>query len=376
MKENIELSLHRTTRHIEEDLEYYFSEQRDKHNQIRPADDISPCTPEAPAGIDFGSRAEPGNLFFPHACHSLQRIFIGISFPLYANSWGTAFLRHLLELIRPDGAVILPVYPEMQAHEKGLWCRSSLENIFRSRSRLAGISNIWAENDGVMSMRVRRKWPAVVASTGRWLWQQGSRDAWRTALRGDTAAARESWQDLCARHWRCAQTSAIGEQILRDCLGARRKLCVTVHGKDSGLLALELLFSPYLRMRQVRVYDARENERQLQAMEEACATGPHGTLEYAPAVDAPSDAVFALDGLPSESALSSVPSHGIVVCAPGVLRDGAAPSGFTVCERYSTQVATQLREQPPIHHYSMQIEEKIAAEAAGDAPSFAVLRRT
>ena len=85
----------------------------------------------------------------------MDRIFIGISFPLFSNNWGAAFLRHLLGLIKPNGAVILPVYPEVQARDQGLWCRSSLENIFRSRSRYIGISNIWAENDGVMSMRDR-----------------------------------------------------------------------------------------------------------------------------------------------------------------------------------------------------------------------------
>ena len=261
-----DISLHRAARYIDEDLEYYFTDRRDKHNQIRPRDDIAPHVPEARPDARAPSRAQPGSLFHPYPRHALHRIFIGISFPLYSNSWGAAFLRYLLELLRPGGAIILPVYPELQAHEKGLWCRSSLESVFRSRRRLVGMSNIWAENDGVMSLRVGRKWPPVIASTARALWQQAPRAAWRCALQADAGAAAEAWRAACARHWRCAQMSAVGEQILRDRFGARRRLRIAAHGADAGLLMLELLFSPYLRVRRARAHGALEDRAELEGL--------------------------------------------------------------------------------------------------------------
>ena len=61
-----------------------------------------------------------------------------------------SFLLQLLKVLKPNGAIILPVYPEGQAQEKGYWSRSFLENIFLSRQRWTGFSNVRAENDGVM----------------------------------------------------------------------------------------------------------------------------------------------------------------------------------------------------------------------------------
>ena len=162
---------------------------------------------------------EIGNLFYPFTPYSLDRIFIGISFPLFSNNWGAAFLRHLLGLIKPNGAVILPVYPEVQARDQGLWCRSSLENIFRSRSRYIGISNIWAENDGVMSMRVGRHWPPVIPSTARWLFEQAPRRAMALGLEGNTEEVQEFWQSETQRFWRLGCYHAVVEQIILNGYG-------------------------------------------------------------------------------------------------------------------------------------------------------------
>ena len=66
---------------------------------------------------------------------------------------------------KQNGSIILPVYPEEQANEKGMWSRSFLENIFTSRTGWTGKNNVWAENDGVMSMRIGKNFPKKPDST-------------------------------------------------------------------------------------------------------------------------------------------------------------------------------------------------------------------
>ena len=251
----MDIALHRSASDIEEDLEYYFSEQRDKHNQIRPSDDIRSFTTDAANFTEDPGEDGIGNVFYPFASFSLDRIFIGISFPLFSNNWGAAFLRHLLGLIKPKGAVILPVYPEIQARDQGLWCRSSLENIFRSRSRYIGISNIWAENDGVMSMRIGRRWPPIIPSTARWLFEQTPRRAVALGLEDNTEAIQKFWQSEVQRFWRLGRYHAVIEQIIRNQYGPRRPVRLAAIGEDASLIALECLYSPYTRVTRANVYN-------------------------------------------------------------------------------------------------------------------------
>ena len=227
----MDIALHRSASDIEEDLEYYFSEQRDKHNQVRPSDDIRSFTTDSQNFTEDPGKDGIGNVFHPFASFSLDRIFIGISFPLFSNNWGAAFLRHLLGLIKPKGAVILPVYPEIQARDQGLWCRSSLENIFRSRSRYIGISNIWAENDGVMSMRIGRRWPPIIPSTARWLFEQTPRRTVALGLEDNTEAIQKFWQSEVQRFWRLGRYHAVIEQIIRNQYGPRRPVRLAAIGE-------------------------------------------------------------------------------------------------------------------------------------------------
>lgn len=52
--------------------------------------------------------------------------------------------------------------------------QSLLENIFLSRQRWTGFSNVSAKNDGVMSLQVGRKWPNSIPSTIEWFYHQCS----------------------------------------------------------------------------------------------------------------------------------------------------------------------------------------------------------
>lgn len=371
----MDVALHRGPEHIAEDLEFYRSEQRDKHGQVRPADDIRSLVPDPGATGADGA----GSVFQPFARHSLDRVFIGVSFPLFANNWGAAHLRHLLQLLKPDGAVVLPVYPELPAREMGMWCRSSLESIFRSRSRFAGLSNIWAENDGVMSLRVGRRWPPVIPSAGRWLWEQVPREALARGLAGGAAAGLAWWRGACARHWRHAQYGAVVEQILREARGPRRPTRLCAAGRDAGLLALECLLSPYLRVTRARACGSLEDAAGLRALAAACAAGRmRKPLEHGADAGGACDALCLLDAdLPEAPELAAaVAADGIVVLAPEAAALAARLDGFGAPRRYSRLVAQELRAGRPIRHYSRRMEALLAAEQDAAAPAFTVLSRT
>ncbi len=376
----MDIALHRSASDIEEDLEYYFSEQRDKHNQIRPSDDIRSFTTDSPNFTGNPGKGETGNVFYPFAPFSLDRIFIGISFPLFSNNWGAAFLRHLLSLIKPDGAVILPVYPEVQARDQGLWCRSSLENIFRSRSRYIGISNIWAENDGVMSMRVGRRWPPVIPSTARWLFEQSPRCAMALGLEGRAEIVRGFWESEIRRFWRLGRHHAVIEQIIRNQYGPRRSVRLAATGADAGILALECLYSPYTRVTRAFVFGSMESPDALQALDQACSAKEHGPLECPDPTDTENscDVLCVTDPgtLDLDLASRQLSAGGTLILAPECT--GSNPefgSGFSEPEFYSDMVAQRLHRSVPIYHYSERIEEEIDQQTESRQGAFTVLRK-
>lgn len=376
----MDIALHRSTSDIEEDLEYYFSEQRDKHNQIRPSDDIRSFTTDSPDFTEDPGEGGIGNVFHPFASFSLDRIFIGISFPLFSNNWGAAFLRHLLGLIKPNGAVILPVYPEIQARDQGLWCRSSLENIFRSRSRYIGISNIWAENDGVMSMRIGRRWPPIIPSTARWLFEQTPRRAVALGLEDNAEAMQEFWQSEIQRFWRLGRYHAVIEQIIRNQYGPRRPVRLAVSGEDAGILALECLYSPYTRVTRAVASGAKEDIDDLQVLDQACSTQAHGPLERPGSTDFGNSldvlCIANPQALNPDSVVSLLAKNGTLILSPkcAELTPGLG-SKFNEPEYYSDIVAQRLHSSIPIYHYSERIEEEIAQQTESHQNAFMVLSK-
>ena len=243
--------LHLGKEYIEEDLEYYFSGERDKNNQVRPDESIYSLTPfEDHIDIDLND-GKVGNFFYPLAPNLLDRIYIGISISLFANHWGASFLLELLKLVKPGGAIIIPVYPEGQAAEKGFWSRSFLENVFLSRTRWRGFSNITAENDGVMSLRVGRKWPDPLPSSIEWFYRERSR-LLLTSLAGNSekidvkAHIQNAFINLCKTIWREYSRSAVVERIIIDYLGSNTPVSVAHVGADYGLLLNDLILSQYV----------------------------------------------------------------------------------------------------------------------------------
>lgn len=239
--------LHLTEEFISEDLDYYFSGARDKNNQIRPDDNILSMTPVSDQ-LSFETEGDKaGNFFFPTLPNILDRIYIGTSIPLFANNWGASLLLQLLKVLIPDGTIILPVYPEGQAQEKGYWSRSFLENIFLSRQRWTGFSNVRAENDGVMSLRVGRKWPDPIPSTIEWFYQQRANMMLEDLLvSSGNHGIQAVYSSLIDNVWKNYTHSAVVERIILDHFGAKTSVTIQNLANDYGLLITDLLLSPYV----------------------------------------------------------------------------------------------------------------------------------
>ena len=260
--------LHLGDQYIEEDLEYYFSGERDKNNQVRPDEKIYSMTPFSEhIEMDF-SDGKVGNFFYPVLPDALDRIYIGISVSLFANHWGASFLLELLKHLKPGGSVVLPVYPEGQAHEKDFWSRSFLENVFLSRERWTGFSNITAENDGVMSMRVGRKWPAPMPSSIEWFFKERSNLLLANLLQRHngneiSTQLKKVFVPLCKMIWQEYTMSAVVERIIKDYIGKKKSLNLTHVGSDYGLLANDVLLSPFVSVDQATAWHVGEYDNHL-----------------------------------------------------------------------------------------------------------------
>ncbi len=242
-------AFHLTEEFISEDLDYYFSGERDKNNQIRPNDDIYSMTPMAHHLSVNLDDDKVGNFFYPSLPNLLDRVYIGISVPLFASNWGASFLLELLKVIKPGGVIILPVYPEGQAQEKGYWSRSFLENIFLSRQRWTGFSNVRAENDGVMSLGVGRKWPDPIPSTAQWFYQQRANLALDKLLAsGNRDELAPAYAEIALRVWANNTHCSVVERIILDTYGAKSPVTVSCVSKDYGLMVTDLLLSPYINV--------------------------------------------------------------------------------------------------------------------------------
>ena len=375
----MDISLHLTSSHVGEDLEYYFSERRDKHNQIRPSDDIRSFAINYPNFTADPGKDGVGNALYPFASFSLDRIFIGISFPLFSNNWGAAFLRHLLGLIKPQGSIILPVYPEVQARDQGFWCRSSLESIFRSRSRFIGASNIWAENDGVMSMRVGRRWPPRIPSIARWLFECAPSRATALGLEKGSEEAEKFWHIETQRFWYFYYCHAIVEQIIRDLYGPRHPVRLAVTGEDAGILALECLYSPHTRVTRAYVIDTEESIDSLRVMDQACSTRKHGPLEF-PSFANMKNSCDVLCVTDMKTFNVAVINHllaagGTLILTPDIDGMNYILSEFGHPELYSNLVARRLHPNVPIYHYSRRVKEAIDEQAKTLEHTYAVFRK-
>lgn len=392
-----DLILHKHEKHITEDLSYYFSKKRDINNQIQPNQAIYSLTLNSEHfNIDFND-GKVGSLFYPIPAFSIDRIYIGISLPLFANNWGASFLRYLLTRIKASGCLILPVYPEMQAAEKNLWSRSILENIFLSRSRWKGTSNIWAENDGVMSIRVGRKWPAMARSTAKYLFAQGANIIIRNSMKNASTSNSESLFNLGNTYWNNANNSAIVESIIHHYFGRKQAVSLCDIGYSNGLVGIECLLSDYINIKQA-VCLTTENQPLLDYKLLVNSFYHEIHDRYIPVNDSKIDTlkysacydiICLIDTMPTNT--SKEKTDGLLLKAwekvrlGGILiiKDEQAVidnislllESFGTINYYSSLVASKIIEGEVISHYSSMVEQELVAESRDKNNVFRVIKK-
>ncbi len=395
-----DLILHKNEKYIEEDLTYYFSDQRDVNNQIRPNQNIYSLTPDSEHfDLDFKD-GKVGNLFYPFAPYSVDRIYIGISFPLFSNNWGTAFLRHLLTLVKPGGSVILPVYPEMQAGEKNFWSRSFLENNFLSRSRWKGISNIWAENDGVMSLRIGRKFPIETNSIFAFFFEDLGNKVLRRSISSSHSESNEKILfNLGQHYWKAVNAYAITERIIYDYFGMKRPVTLCEIGNYNGLIALESLLSNYINVTKAIGLVTGDSEKYSNEPEEL-TNRYHSEIDarYVPVTGIAEDAlnvasnydiicIFNIESshiIPDKineliaSSLEKLTPTGIVIVYE---EHGLSKEVIQVLDAYervnyySSYVASKLSTNETISHYCSSIEKELLTENLAREKVFRVIQK-
>jgi hypothetical protein len=393
--------LHLSEEFISEDLDYYFSGERDKNNQIRPDENISSMTPASEQLSFSGSGDKTGNFFFPTLPNFLDRIYIGTSIPLFANNWGASFLLQLLKILKPGGTIILPVYPEEQAQEKGYWSRSFLENIFLSRQRWTGFSNFRAENDGVMSFSVGRKWPDPIPSTIEWFYQQRANIMLADLLASDGMHGIQStYTSLIDSIWKNYTNSAIIERIILDNFGAKTSVIIQNVTNDFGLLITDLLLSPYINVVRGVTYATSVTQESISKnfhhYFSPYTKDRHIITAYDvnnSASDAKSDVVCIFNSLNGTSdsdqmmlntAWEQVKPNGLLVVYEDPAENYQTISAedlneildkFGTIQFYSSIVASRIHEDTEINHYSTLQESRLVKEKHDKTRVFRVIHK-
>ena len=395
--------LHLSEEFIAEDLDYYFSGERDKNNQIRPDDNIFSMTPESDQlSFEIGGD-KVGNFFFPTFPNLLDRIYIGISIPLFANNWGASFLLQLLKVLKPDGAIILPVYPEGQAQEKGYWSRSFLENVFLSRQRWTGFSNVRAENDGVMSLRVGRNWPDPIPSSIEWFYQQRANMVLEDQLKSNgNHSVQVIYSSLIDKVWKNYANSAVVERIISDHFGAKKSVTVQNVTDDYGLLITDLLLSPYVSVTKGVTYET-SNEQDKVAKNFKYYFSPYTNDRHIITAydannlvaDAKSDVVCffnALNGTSDseqntmlDTAWEQVKQNGLLIVYEDLGTShhtinaeklNTTLGGYGIVQFYSSIVASKIQENIEISHYSTLQENLLVSEKRNQERVYRVINKS
>jgi len=240
--ENMELIFHKSKKYSEEDIFYYISDQRDKHSMIKPKKENLISMAVDSENLSIPNKKEITNVFYPFKKNSIDKIYIGLSFPLFSNNWAASYLRYLLKIIKKDGSIILPVYPEEQANEKGMWSRSFLENVFTSRTGWTGRNNVWAENDGVMSMRIGKIFPKKPDSTLNFYLEETGNQYFRNNFENKENSNLKTIKNI----WSTSKFSSIIEKIIQD--NCQNKKIIYSDIGENPSLAFEVSVSNYTKV--------------------------------------------------------------------------------------------------------------------------------
>lgn len=369
----MELIFHKSEKYIEEDIFYYISDQRDKHSMIKPKkENLISMTVDSNT-LAIPNKNEIVNVFYPFKKNSIDKIYIGLSFPLFSNNWAASYLRYLLKVIKKDGSIILPVYPEEQADEKGMWSRSFLENIFTSRTGWTGRNNVWAENDGVMSMRIGKKFPKKPDSTLNYYLDEISNQFYRSQLNGKNIENIDTIKNI----WSTSKLSPILEKIILE--KYQKKKVVYADICENPSLAYEVSVSDYISIKKTIIcsdntllcndfanYFSYRNKNEflnlsISDLEKLNVHNP--------------DIVSIINNKNNHSYLQKIqdllPEATIIFYGESNIIE-SLKKDYDLCI-YSSIVATKLEAGKTINHYSDIIEEEINLEKDNDLKKIYVL---
>lgn len=390
-------ALHLAEEFISEDLDYYFSGERDKNNQVRPNENIFSMTPTSTNFCQTLDDGQVSNFFFPCLPNLLDRIYIGTSVPLFANNWGASFLIQLLHIIRPGGSIILPVYPEMQAQEKGYWSRSFLENVFLSRQRWTGFSNVIAENDGVMSLQIGLKRPTPIPSTIEWFYQQRSNLAVQGLLESADDAENTIqmiYPALVEKVWKNYTYSAVVERIVSDYFDTKTPVNFHNISNDYGLLLTELHLSTHINIISSVTTDTCKTVESIRRNFKNYFlphTGGHHRIEHLLIENISfhqlSDVISIIDVLSDleetarasmlRAAWENLKSGGLlIVHNDSIINLYDVLGMFGEVQTYSSIVASKIQRNVNISHYSSIQESKLMKEKLDQGHVFLAVKKT
>ena len=371
----MELIFHKSEKYIDEDIFYYISDQRDKHSMIKPKkENLISMTVESDY-LKFPSKGEVNNAFYPFEKNSIDKIYIGLSFPLFSNNWAASYLRYLLKIIKKDGAIILPVYPEEQASEKGMWSRSFLENIFTSRTGWTGTNNVWAENDGVMSMRIGKTFPKKINSTLNYYLEESGNQSYRTQLSDNNNT--DSLK-LIKNIWAISRISQIIEKIIQDAFENKKIIYCDV-GKSPSL-PFEVSVSNYINVKKTIIstensqsYEDLNNYFSYRVDSEYIKLNDRDIVSVGNLNPDVISIIYNKDNVSILEKVIKCSPNSIVIVYGDLDISNDSYKNYSI-EMYSSIVATRLDEGKIINHYSDAIEKEINQESVANTSKIYVLK--
>ena len=370
----MELIFHKSEKYINEDIFYYTSDQRDKHSMIKPKkENLISMTVESDY-LKFPNKDEVNNAFYPFEKNSIDKIYIGLSFPLFSNNWASSYLRYLLKIIKKDGAIILPVYPEEQASEKGMWSRSFLENIFTSRTGWTGTNNVWAENDGVMSMRIGKKFPKKINSTLNYYLEESGNQSYRAQLTNNNTDNLKLIKNI----WSISRMSQIIEKIIQDTFENKKVIYCDIG--ESPSLPFEVSVSNYINVKKTiistensQLYEDLNNYFSYRVDSEYIKLNDQDIVSVGDLTPNIISIIYNKDNISIlDEVIKYSPNSTVIVYGNLDISNGSYKN-YSI-EIYSSIVATRLDKGKIINHYSDAIEKEINQESGAKSSKIYVLK--
>ena len=265
------------------------------------------------------------------------------------------------------------------------------------------MSNINAENDGVMSLREGKKWPDPLPSSIEWFYQHRSNVLLTNLLENnDQINARSFLQsafiDLCQLIWQEYTTSAVMERIIIDYFGAKTPTKITHVGCEYGLLLNDLMLSRYVNVEEGKSWHVGEFSKVIMDSANqyfASLTTHHlETIQSVRDISIDASDVCILNNVLLQTNESeyqqflqtiwtSIPADGVLVVLEDLSTSHAQISSLDAMlnelaeiNYYSSIAACKIKPDYEISQYSLAVEENLRKEKSKKDNVFRVLKKS